>query len=112
MVNVHDRVGYTLLPEAGQFVPVIVEDALDVSPGRGCGRHARDLLLEQVAPGICARVSDEVTRGGDGGAVAGGGAQGTLKPGAGAQGRGVGAQEAVSVGRLAPRPLTQPLSSS
>lgn len=106
MVYIHDRVGHTLLPEAGQLVPVIVQDGFYVGPRRGCGRRAGHLLLEQVTPGVCARVADEVTgRGGDIWAEAGGGAQGTLEARAGAQGRAVWAQEAVSVGGLAPRPL-------
>ena len=109
MVYIHYRVGHTLLPEAGQLVPVIVQDSFYVGPRRGGGRRAGHLLLEQVTPGVCARVSDEVTgRGGDIGAEAGGGAQGTLEAGAGAQRRAVRAQEAVSVGGLAPRPLAQP----
>ena len=95
MGSVRCGVGDTFLPEGGELVPVAAQESLDVGARRGGrrgGGEAGQLLLQQVAAAVSAGMSDELP--GHVGTVEAG------QAGAGAEGRGVGAQQAVSVSHL------------
>ena len=98
MGSVRCGVGDTFLPEGGELVPVAAQQSLDVGARRGGGRgggEAGQLLLQQVAAAVSAGMSDELP-----GLPPHSGALEARQARAGAEGRRVGAEQAVSVGHL------------